>query len=311
MKKTVFFYLLVIILAFSINGCRNKTTPCAHPSWGAWIYSANICTTSGTRTRTCSNCPEIQIEYISALGHDHSIFISTTATCTVSGNTTYQCSRCDHINIKPEAAFGHDHFESLICKRDNCTHQYSLGDTGPGGGRIFYVADGVGGRYPFTLFMHATDTLGITAHYLEVAPAHFPPTFAWASGTGWNTLIPNLSQNSTDETDWAIGRGKKNTAIIIAHGSNSNPAYSTPAATACVEYAVSGFETFKGDWFLPSRNELHQLFINRVAVGGTFQVYLSSSQSSANHAWRQNLNSGAQVFDSKNVSAFARAIRAF
>jgi len=45
------------------------------------------------------------------------------------------------------------------------TPVYNLGDTGPGGGKIFYVNPS-----GFTLYRTATDATGITAHYLEAAP---------------------------------------------------------------------------------------------------------------------------------------------
>ena len=32
---------------------------------------------------------------------------------------------------------GHDHTGSLLCKR--CGHKYAIGDTGPGGGIIFWL----------------------------------------------------------------------------------------------------------------------------------------------------------------------------
>jgi len=63
-------------------------------------------------------------------------------------------------------ALGHDHFESLTCNRDGCNHQYALGDTGPAGGIIFYIA-----QAGFMLYQGTNDTLvldtSITAHYLE------------------------------------------------------------------------------------------------------------------------------------------------
>ena len=80
-----------------------------------------------------------------ALGH---IFSTTAATCTtpsVPGACIRAgCSVTDPVPIVP--ALGHDHTSSLICKRTGCTHQYAIGDTGPAGGIIIYVADGQSGR---------------------------------------------------------------------------------------------------------------------------------------------------------------------
>ena len=215
-------------------------------------------------------------------------------------------------------ASGHDHLESLICRRAGCNHQYALGDRGPGGGFIFYVADSISGRTPFRLYLDADDNTGIIAHYLEAAPSDIGGR-EWAGRTG--DLIPGLSQSSGDQTDWAIGRGRKNTAIIIAYGQNpTNPPssnttpFTTPAASDCVAtYNAGGSRT---DWFLPSKNELDLLELNKAYVGnvgspGVISYYWSSSQYNSDLVWYQNLSNGGQSDWYKWAPYLVRAIRAF
>ena len=163
---------------------------------------------------------------------------------------------------------------------------YNIGDTGPGGGIIFYV-DEAG----FTM----TDT-GKTAHYLEAAPADMPGTFVWAMPGYYDVIIPG--------TLTAIGTGKNNTGIILAAlGGDSE------AAFACDGSIVGG----KTDWFLPSKDELNELYKNKDIVGLVSDWYWSSSQYNAQYyVWRQNGDTGEQVTNSASNNPFkVRAIRAF
>jgi len=161
---------------------------------------------------------------------------------------------------------------------------YSIGATGPGGGIIFY-----GDEMGFTM----TDN-NSTAYYLEAAPADMGSTLAWASGGYTTTDIPG--------TETAIGAGRKNTAIILTADSTA------PAALACDTYSNNS----KNDWFLPSKDELDQLYNNRVSVGGfTGSIYFSSSQYSNITVPIRRFSDGYQGNFSKNMSYDVRAIRAF
>ncbi|GHV86702.1 hypothetical protein AGMMS50230_23100 [Spirochaetia bacterium] len=134
---------------------------------------------------------------------------------------------------------------------------YDIGDTGPGGGKIFYVnAAGF-----------AVSGKG-TCKYLEAAPADISGTFAWASGSFTST---ELSCTSMD-----IGTGYANTQAILKKDPNA------PAADACDKYTNGG----KDDWFLPSADELTALRGKKAAIGG-FAVlhYWSSSEVDAGGAW--------------------------
>jgi hypothetical protein len=100
-----------------------------------------------------------------------------------------------------------------------------------------------------------TDT-NETCYYLEVSPVDVGSC---------NALSSEVTIVGSEE---AIGTGRKNTAIILAADPNA------PASKACIEYNGNG----KNDWFLPSFDELRQLFINRSYVGlDEWQNYWSSS----------------------------------
>ena len=93
----------------------------------------------------------------------------------------------------------------------------------------------------------------------------------------WGCYGTNLA--GADGT--AIGTGMQNTIDIIAGCTTS-----TTAADLCANLTLGGHN----DWFLPSKDELHQLFINSIATGIPFQfgdTHWSSSEGDATGAWLQ------------------------
>jgi len=167
---------------------------------------------------------------------------------------------------------------------------YQIGDTGPGGGKIFY--------YSGTGFI-MTDT-NERCYYLEVAPTY--KSCAWTTASFASTRINNLGTT--------IGTGRRNTALIIA----TNPGYiSFPAADFCKNYTGGD----KTDWFLPSKDELNQLYVNRAAVSfmGTV-TYLSSSQFGDTSVWGQDFSAATEIYSQSGYgtltpSYYVRPVRAF
>jgi len=186
---------------------------------------------------------------------------------------------------------------------------YELGDTGPGGGKIFYRSE-----EGFTVQMVDPDD-NYTAHYFEAAPKIDLPSvntrLCWASsGSPADSMI-------NDAKGTAIGTGQKNTQAILAVC--TDPANDAPAANECNTYSNNG----KTDWFLPSRNELLELYRHYDANGkGTYAgltqlsspIYWCSSQDntysiSSQYLWFDTGTwSGATV---KTSTAYVRPIRAF
>jgi hypothetical protein len=103
----------------------------------------------------------------------------------------------------------------------------------------------------------------------------------------------------------AIGTGNQNTIDII-NGCNQEG-----AARLCGDLVLGGYS----DWYLPSKDELNQLYLNRVAIGGFVTVnygYWSSTESSSTNAWHQNFLSGNQYTEDKGWSyGRVRTVRAF
>jgi len=108
----------------------------------------------------------------------------------------------------------------------------------------------------------------------------------------------------------AIGTGLQNTLDILTGCFETGI-----AARLCADLSLSGYD----DWFLPSKDELNMLWVNAEAVAGNgddFIVgigYWSSSESSSNLSWSQDLSSGFQNDggNGKTDLYFVRAVRAF
>jgi hypothetical protein len=179
---------------------------------------------------------------------------------------------------------------------------YTVGQTGPGGGKIFYVAS-----TPFA----CGPTLATACTYLEAARSDWntgkDPNLSWATNSNNNqtTTVPAPGAIQT-----AIGTGYQNSKAIVAQ--TGNVAASSAAALAD-SYTSTGTGGTYDDWYLPSKDELNQLYLNRAAVGGfVASNYWSSSEDSANSAWRQSFSTGDQFSNDKYYDSFrVRPVRAF
>jgi hypothetical protein len=66
-----------------------------------------------------------------------------------------------------------------------------------------------------------------------------------------------------------------------------------------------------GDWFLPSKGELNQMYVNKTAIGGFASgLYWSSSELVAAFAWVQDFDSGQGNLNKTNAG-YVRPVRAF
>ena len=106
----------------------------------------------------------------------------------------------------------------------------------------------------------------------------------------------------------AIGTGAQNTLDILAGCSEDG----IPAKLAS-DYEVTVDGVTYDDWFLPSRGELNELYLNKIEAGSfTNTDYCSSSEKNANEAWNQNFTSGNQfVTPWKNATYMVRSVRTF
>jgi hypothetical protein len=101
----------------------------------------------------------------------------------------------------------------------------------------------------------------------------------------------------------AIGTGNQNTIDIMAGCATAGI-----AARLCGDLDQEGYS----DWYLPSKDELNKLYLNRTAIGGFANLnYWSSTEVNLNVAWYQNFNNGNQGNFNKSSTFYVRAVRSF
>lgn len=101
----------------------------------------------------------------------------------------------------------------------------------------------------------------------------------------------------------AIGTGKQNTADIMNGCSTSGI-----AAKLCDDLTLGGYS----DWYLPSKDELKELYNNQTAIGGfATNMYWSSSEADASDAWFQGMPDAVQDIATKDTTDYVRCVRTF
>ena len=115
---------------------------------------------------------------------------------------------------------------------------------------------------------------------------------------------------TTGATGTAIGTGLSNTnAVVALYGSESN------AAKLAYDYVNTDTGTgIYSDWYLPSKDELNKLYLNKTIIGGfSSGTYWSSSEYSWPVVWGQIFSSGSQnyMYSKTNNTFSVRAIRTF
>ena len=128
----------------------------------------------------------------------------------------------------------------------------------------------------------------------------------WISGVGpQTTSVPGT-------TSVLIGSGFSNTNKIINQAvlaGNSNQL--TYAAGVARAYAGGGYT----DWYLPSRDELNKLYINRNSIGGfytsSYPQYWSSSENNSGSAVITDFSNAGNMYFTKDSQCRVRPVRSF
>jgi len=190
------------------------------------------------------------VEYSTTSGGSYTVFsdgtsTSTTATITglAAGNTYYV--RVAAVNALATGTYSSES-PGVLSKTCANGGVCDVGDTGPGGGKVFYDAG----------------SLQSWGRYLEAAPSN-------ATATTW---CNNTSTALTGTFSRAIGSGAMNTYLML-DGCTSGAAYNATG------YSNNGYS----DWYLPSILDLGQMCTNRETLGMTSAGTLkSSSQDTVN-----------------------------
>jgi len=281
--------------------------------WNDWVgYKEATVDEEGEGRRYCSRdeCSAFEANIVEPHDHTFGVWVNkNSATCTEKEEQERSCVYIYCIKIELQyfgESLGHDwsgwEINTHSISKKNCSRCHEkvngeIGDTGPAGGKIFYVAPA---GFNFSTGITPGDNSVETRYYLEAAPANMPQTHRWINGMFVATNIATAT---------AIGSGKKNTALINATDTDYTLGNVITATRACLAY---GNGTQFSDWFLPSKDELNELYLGRVTLGIPLTGrYWSSSNFSSTTAVPQDFSSGSQLDMGKSNTYNVRAVRAF
>jgi hypothetical protein len=155
-------------------------------------------------------------------------------------------------------------------------------------------------------------TLQVGVHY--IGESFGGGIIFYLDGTGQHGLISSMYDQGLAEwgcygtyiggTANVIGSGQANTTAIINGCSQAGT-----AARICDELVLNGYS----DWFLPSLDELYEMYIHRDLIGNFNSPwpYWSSTEFDGGYAYIVTFWGGGQYFWEKTESDAVRAIRAF
>jgi len=300
-RNSLGIIVIAVILGFGFIACGggddDNTVGTHEHSWSAtWSSSATQhwkeCTVADcdVKTQTANHVPSNGIcttcLYDNMPPHMHTYVYTVTST-TYPAQSIPTCSGCGDTGTARNTI---------------------IGDTGPTGGIIFYVASS-----GFTVQGY-TGTPGTfaeyTAYYLEAAPANEGSSIQWGA---YGTLIVDVTTftSSSDSKASLIGNGRKDTQIILNHLSTTEE--TGRAAQVCASKTVKVVGTIFNDWFLPSLGELNAMYKAKTHFGISSGYFWSSSQYKDSSAWVQGFDYdyGLQGSSGKYGCFYVRAIRAF
>jgi hypothetical protein len=211
---------------------------------------------------------------------------------------------------------------------------YKVGDTGPGGGRVFYASTtgfNCGPSYTAT-----GSPYNYKCYYLEVAPSGWntgsDPSKPWAVTAYQSANVSTITDDASPYRNvLGVGLGYQNSNAIVTQNGVYNASTNNYAAGAARAYAGGS----KTDWYLPTTAELNLLcqWVKGIAPsvtggcsGGTTNsatygassagfidggVYQSSSEAGAAGVYWQFFGDGGIGEYEKWQSVNVRPVRAF
>jgi hypothetical protein len=157
--------------------------------------------------------------------------------------------------VRPVRYFTSDLYAANSCAAGGAC---AVGDIGPAGGVVFYVSNSGS--------INSASNISEGGTYLEAAPSPFSATtYNWCEGAS-NPYTTLLGASGT-----AIGTGAANTATALASCTGG-------AIYQAANLTSGGYS----DWFLPSSNELSQMYAWRNSIGLSSNALYWGSTENAN-----------------------------
>ena len=173
-----------------------------------------------------------------------------------------------------------------------------IGDIGPGGGIVFYVSPGT--------FSSPGTTCGTACKYLEAAPPGWsggiPIDPAWLRPSHSSTKDPKFRHTGLSfPSGTPQFKGSQGVSICSGYQNSEDLSglitYVTqnqePSLTKQVQLVKKYNGGGKTDWFIPSKDELNELFKNKDIVGGFANDLSSISTYGISSQYRSSSNSGS------------------
>jgi hypothetical protein len=149
-----------------------------------------------------------------------------------------------------------------------------------------------GGKIGYILQVGDPGYIAGEMHGLIAAPSD------QSTGIQWGCISTTVGGTSN-----SLGTGAANTVIV------SSACGAGTAARLCADLILNGYS----DWYLPSKDELQKIRINRIAIGG-FSItgtYWSSSEYDYIYVWVTFFSIGGSDGYAKRAPANVRAVRSF
>ena len=191
-------------------------------------------------------------------------------------------------------------------------------------GLMIYQTDGTAGFYYYN--GSGWSEVAATSATYSIGDVVNGGVVFWLDSTGQHGLVCSFSDVATS-VEWGCygtdlpnvpnvsynGGNPSGLGAEIGDGVNNTNAILTDCSTASAAFAARSLGT---DWFLPSINELNQMYINKTtleAVSGFTafsDFYWSSTEGDNVYAWKQFFFGDQSYFD-KGTTFSVRAVRAF